>query len=219
MSHELRTPLNAIAGYADLMSLGIHGAITAEQADDLERIKRNQRHLLGIINDILNFARLDAGRVEFNIINVSACDVVDDLHPMIRPQVAGRDLRLVCEEIDKEIQVRADREKLRQVLLNLLSNAIKFTQPGGEIRLMCHADAHVVEFIVTDTGIGIPRDKLAAVFEPFVQVNRSLAQPVEGTGLGLAISRDMVEGMGGTLTAASELGKGSTFRVSLERAL
>jgi PAS domain S-box-containing protein len=219
MSHELRTPLNAIAGYADLMSLGIHGAVTPEQAEDLDRIKRNQRHLLGIINDILNFARLDAGRVDFNIINISAFDVVDDLHPMIRPQVAGRDLHLVCEEIDRDIQVRADREKLRQVLLNLLSNAIKFTPPGGEIRLSCHADEHVVEFIVTDTGIGIPRDKLSSIFEPFVQVSRSLAQPVEGTGLGLAISRDMVEGMAGSLTAMSDPGKGSTFRVTLPRAL
>ena len=218
MSHELRTPLNAIAGYADLMSLGIHGVVTEAQAEDLERIKRNQRHLLGIINDILNFARLDAGRVEYNISNVPAYDVVDDLHPMIRPQIAGRELRFTCDTISRDIEVRADREKLRQVLLNLLSNAVKFTAPGGAVRLHCHADAHVVEFVVEDTGVGIPREKLGSIFEPFVQVNRSLAQPVEGTGLGLAISRDMVEGMAGTLTVSSEPGRGSSFKVTLPRA-
>jgi signal transduction histidine kinase/PAS domain-containing protein len=219
MSHELRTPLNAIAGYADLMSLGVHGPITDAQAEDIERIKRNQRHLLGIINDILSFARLDAGRVEFHITNFAAYDVVDDLHPMIRPQIAGRELHFEAEPIPADVMVRADREKVRQVLLNLLSNAIKFTMPGGSIRLSCHADNHVVEFAVRDTGIGIPADKVAAIFEPFVQVNRSLAQPVEGTGLGLAISRDMVEGMGGTLTVVSEVGTGSTFTVTLPRAL
>jgi signal transduction histidine kinase len=218
MSHELRTPLNAIAGYAELLSLGLRGPTTPEQQEDLGRIMRSQRHLLSVINDILNFARLEAGHVEYRVSNVPVTDLLGDLESLIRPQLAAKQLEFVCMPVVGTIVARADAEKVRQVLLNLLANAVKFTLPGGHVRVECeHDDAHVYIHVV-DSGIGIPADRRSAIFEPFVQLHRTLAQPAEGTGLGLAISRDLARGMGGELTVESEPGHGSTFTLALERA-
>jgi len=218
MSHELRTPLNAISGYAELLSLGLRGPTTPEQQEDLGRIMRSQRHLLSVINDILNFARLEAGHVEYRITNVPAADLLGDLESLIRPQLAAKRLEFSLEPVIDGIVVRADAAKVRQVLLNLVANAVKFTAPGGHIRIACDADDAHVHIRVTDTGIGIPMDRRGAIFEPFVQLHRTLAQPSEGTGLGLAISRDLARGMGGELTVESEPGSGSTFMLVLERA-
>ena len=219
MSHELRTPLNAISGYAELLSLGLRGPTTPEQQEDLGRIMRSQRHLLSVINDILNFARLEAGHVEYHITTVRANDLLGDLESLIRPQLAAKQLELSWAPVGDDILVRADSEKVRQVLLNLLANAVKFTAPGGRIRVECSHDESRVYVRVSDTGIGIPVDRRGAIFEPFVQLHRTLAQPAEGTGLGLAISRDLARGMGGELTVESEPGKGSTFTLVLDRAL
>jgi signal transduction histidine kinase len=219
MSHELRTPLNAISGYAELLSLGLRGPTTPEQQEDLGRIMRSQRHLLSVINDILNFARLEAGHLEYHITNVRANDLLGDLESLIRPQLAAKQLELSWTPVGNDILVRADSEKVRQVLLNLLANAVKFTAPGGRIRVACEHDESRVYVRVSDTGIGIPVDRRGAIFEPFVQLHRTLAQPAEGTGLGLAISRDLARGMGGELTVESEPGKGSTFTLILDRAL
>jgi signal transduction histidine kinase/PAS domain-containing protein len=218
MSHELRTPLNAISGYAELLSLGLRGPTTPEQQEDLGRIMRSQRHLLSVINDILNFARLEAGHVEYHVANVRAADLLGDLESLIRPQLVAKQLEFSCEPVSDEIVVRADAEKVGQVLLNLMANAVKFTAPGGHIRIACDYDDSRVYVRVTDTGIGIPTDRRSAIFEPFVQLHRTLAQPSEGTGLGLAISRDLARGMGGELTVESEPGRGSTFTLVLERA-
>jgi signal transduction histidine kinase len=218
MSHELRTPLNAISGYAELLSLGLRGPTTPEQQEDLGRIMRSQRHLLSVINDILNFARLEAGHVEYHITNVRANDLLGDLESLIRPQLAAKQLELSWTPVSDDVVVRADSEKVRQVLLNLLANAVKFTAPGGRIRVECEHDESRVYVRVSDTGIGIPVDRRGAIFEPFVQLHRTLAQPAEGTGLGLAISRDLARGMGGELTVESEPGKGSTFTLILDRA-
>ena len=218
MSHELRTPLNAISGYAELLSLGLRGPTTPEQQQDLGRIMRSQRHLLSVINDILNFARLEAGHVEYRVANVQAAELLGDLESLIRPQLAAKQLEFSCEPVTDEIVVRADAEKVRQVLLNLVANAVKFTAPGGHIRIACDYDDALVYVRVTDTGIGIPRDRRGAIFEPFVQLHRTLAHPSEGTGLGLAISRDLARGMGGELSVESEPGTGSTFTLVLERA-
>jgi signal transduction histidine kinase/PAS domain-containing protein len=218
MSHELRTPLNAISGYAELLSLGLRGPTTPEMREDLGRIMRSQRHLLSVINDILNFARLEAGHVEYRVANVPVIDLLGDLEALIRPQLAAKHLEFVCDPVSGAISARADAEKVRQVLLNLLANAVKFTAAGGHVRVECeHDDAHVYIRVV-DTGIGIPSDRRGAIFEPFVQLHRTLAQPAEGTGLGLAISRDLARGMGGELTVESEPGHGSTFTLVLERA-
>jgi signal transduction histidine kinase/PAS domain-containing protein len=217
MSHELRTPLNAISGYAELLSLGLRGPTTPEQQEDLGRIMRSQRHLLSVINDILNFARLEAGHVEYRVTDVPVTDLLGDLESLIRPQLAAKNLDFVCDPVFGNVTARADIEKVRQVLLNLLANAVKFTAPGGQVRVECEHDDARVYIRVTDTGMGIPVERRGAIFEPFVQLHRTLAQPAEGTGLGLAISRDLARGMGGELTVESEPGRGSTFTLALER--
>jgi signal transduction histidine kinase/PAS domain-containing protein len=216
MSHELRTPLNAISGYAELLSLGLRGPTTPEQQEDLGRIMRSQRHLLSVINDILNFARLEAGHVEYHVTNVPVADLISDLEPLIRPQLVAKKLEFSCAQVSHDAIVRADAEKVRQVLLNLLANAVKFTPKGGHVRVSCELDATRAYIRVVDSGIGIPADRRAAIFEPFVQLHRTLAQPAEGTGLGLAISRDLARGMGGELTVESEPGQGSTFTLALD---
>jgi signal transduction histidine kinase len=218
MSHELRTPLNAISGYAELLSLGLRGPTTPEQQEDLGRIMRSQRHLLSVINDILNFARLEAGHVEYRVTNVSVAEIVGDLESLIKPQLTAKQLTFECQQVSRDIVACSDAEKVRQVLLNLLANAVKFTTPGGRICIETGQDATRVFIRVLDTGIGIPADRRGAIFEPFVQLHRTLAQPAEGTGLGLAISRDLARGMGGELTVESESGRGSTFTLTLARA-
>ena len=217
MSHELRTPLNAISGYAELLRLGLRGPTTPEQQEDLGRIMRSQRHLLSVINDILNFARLEAGHVEYRVAEVPVSDLLGDLESLIRPQLAAKQLAFSCAPVPDDVIVRADAEKVQQVLLNLLANAVKFTAAGGHVRVECDYDDSRVSVRVTDTGIGIPMDRRGAIFEPFVQLHRTLAQPAEGTGLGLAISRDLARGMGGELTVESEPGRGSTFTLVLDR--
>jgi signal transduction histidine kinase/PAS domain-containing protein len=217
MSHELRTPLNAIAGYAELLRLGLRGPTTPEQREDLDRIMRSQRHLLSVINDILNFARLEAGHVEYRVAEVAVSELLGDLESLIRPQLAAKRLEFSCEPVPDDVIVRADAEKVQQVLLNLLANAVKFTAAGGQVRVECEYDESRVYVRVIDTGIGIPVDRRGAIFEPFVQLHRTLAQPAEGTGLGLAISRDLARGMGGELTVESEPGRGSTFTLVLDR--
>lgn len=217
MSHELRTPLNAIGGYADILQLGIYGEVTAKQKEALARIMRSQQMLLSLINDVLNFAKLDAGQVQYHMTNVPLDVVLAQVEQVVAPQLEAKSLRYEFERCDPALVVRADREKLVQIVLNLLSNAIKFTAAEGAIRLTCDVDATWVRIHVNDTGIGIPSDRLESIFDPFVQVDRSLNRPHEGVGLGLSISRDLAQGMGGTLTVRSTVGEGSTFTLRLRR--
>ena len=217
MSHELRTPLNAIAGYVQLLLLGVRGPLTEEQIGDLTRIQRSQQHLLSLINDILNFSRLEAGAVTYRIEPVSLGRAVEAAAPMVTPQAALKGIELTVEACPPSLIALADASKLEQVLLNLLSNAVKFTQRGGRVLLRCEEDGDRVLAHVQDTGPGIPADRLGVIFEPFVQLDRSFDNPREGTGLGLAISRDLARGMGGDLTVTSEVGAGSTFTVALQK--
>jgi PAS domain S-box-containing protein len=217
MSHELRTPLNAIGGYTQLMQMGVSGPVTVEQQQHLERIQRSQQHLLGIINDILNFSRIEAGQIEFHIVDVSVCELIESVVGMIAPQLASKGLKLVMAPHDGAPMAQGDAPKIEQILLNLLSNAIKFTGEGGTIDITCGAGDGHIWVDVADNGIGIPEHELEMIFAPFKQVGRSLASPKEGTGLGLAISRDLARGMHGDLTAKSEEGVGSTFRLTLPR--
>ena len=215
MSHELRTPLNAIAGYVQILELGVHGPITTAQQETLGRIERSQRHLLRLINDVLNLARIEAGRVEYRIERISVTDLVESVLPMVEPQMAARRLRTEVRA-PQTLVVRADREKTEQILLNLLSNAAKFTPPDGTIRIVASPyDDGRVAVRVEDTGIGIPPEKLTSVFEPFVQVDASSSRRAQGTGLGLSISRDLARGMKGDLTAESVVDVGSTFTLLL----
>jgi PAS domain S-box-containing protein len=217
MSHELRTPLNAIAGYAELLLMGVRGPISDDQRRDLLRIRQNQQHLLGVITDILNFSRIEAGRVRYQLLPVPVVDVLERMEGVIEPQAHARSLSYEFVKPEVELMVIADREKLEQVLINLLSNAVKFTPPGGRITLSAGADDGHVRIQVLDTGVGIDREQLATIFEPFVQLEPALTRTAEGTGLGLAISRELTRGMGGELRAESEPGRGSVFTVELPR--
>ncbi|HEV2178811.1 MAG TPA: HAMP domain-containing sensor histidine kinase, partial [Gemmatimonadaceae bacterium] len=231
MSHELRTPLNAIAGHAQLMELGVHGALTDAQRDALARIQRSEQHLLALINDVLNFAKLEAGRVEYAFQDVRLTDCVSEVLAMVEPQIGAKGIG-VDVDVARDLVVRADPDKVGQVLLNLLSNAVKFTGAGGHVHIDAprrasphpHADgtdhdslAGVIFLRVSDTGVGVPREKQSVIFEPFIQLQRNLKRPTEGTGLGLAISRDLARGMGGDLRVRSTVGRGSRFTVTLRR--
>jgi signal transduction histidine kinase len=196
----------------------VRGPVTPSQREDLERIERSQRHLLSLINDVLNFAKLEAGRVHFAIERVAIHEIFLGVEALVLPQLHAKGLRYADAGECAGIFVHADEEKARQILINLLSNAVKFTPSGGEIRLECVADDAWVHTTVIDNGAGIPADRLEAIFEPFVQVDRGLTSRQEGTGLGLSISRDLARHMGGQLIAASTVGEGSTFTLTLPRA-
>ncbi len=222
MSHELRTPLNAISGYVQLINDGIYGSVTSKQHEALRRVTRAQEHLLAIISDLLDFARIESGRIEYRVAPLSLESAVSEAVSLVEGQLATRDLACVTRLPGAPIHVSADAEKLRQILLNLLSNAAKFTAPGGRITIEAErvptdgAGRDLARIRVRDTGIGIPADKLEAIFEPFVQAHRDrFLDGPQGTGLGLPISRKLARGMGGDLTAAGEPGRGSTFTLVL----
>lgn len=219
MSHELRTPLNAIFGYADLLDLGIHGPITPEQRHSLGRIKRNQRLLLGLINDVLNFAKVEAGKLELAITDISAAEILAAMEEMIAPQVRTKGVEFQCEMPSAELRLRGELERVEQILLNLVTNAIKFTEPGGMITVSTAVDGDEISIRVRDTGVGIPPERIEAVFDPFVQVHQAHADgEVAGVGLGLAISRNLAVAMGGRLTTTGGMDRGSEFVLTLPKA-
>jgi signal transduction histidine kinase len=215
MSHELRTPLNAIIGYAQLLDVGVHGPVSAEQRADLGRIERSSQHLLGLINDILNYAKVESGRVQYDIAPTPLDEALASVEELTAPLAAAKHINYAVHSECPGTSVCADSEKLRQILVNLLSNAIRYTPENGRINVSCAVASHDVLIHVTDTGVGIPSDKLEAIFEPFVQVDRPYPGQRQGTGLGLSISRDLARGMGGDLTVHSEMGKGSVFTLRL----
>jgi signal transduction histidine kinase len=218
MSHELRTPLNAIGGYTDLLLAEIRGPISEAQRLDLERINRSQRHLLSVINDILNFAKVEAGRLKLDLADISMNEALGGLESLVAPMLIEKKIEYEYICCDPSYRAHADPERLQQILLNLLSNAAKFTPPGGKITVECGATHKWMVVEVADTGVGIPDDKLQNIFEPFVQLERGQAQHMGGTGLGLSISRDLARAMGGNLNAKSVQGKGSRFILTLPRA-
>ena len=215
MSHELRTPLNAIAGYAELLELGMRGPVTEQQREAIARIRRSEQHLLGIVNDILMFAKTETGRIPLKLENTTVTSVLDSVRFLVEPLLAANEIRLTQEGCSEEISVVADRDRLNQILVNLLSNAVKFSPRGGEVRILCEVKEHLVAINVEDDGHGIAADKLEEIFEPFVQLSSGLTRTAEGSGLGLAISRELARLMGGDVTVRSELGKGSTFTLTL----
>jgi signal transduction histidine kinase len=218
MSHELRTPLNAIAGYVEILGMELHGPVTPQQREDLRRIRVNQRHLLGLIDDILTVAKLEGGHVELRVEHVALADALADAYALVEPQIAARGLLYVeYAPRGEDVRCRADRDKLMRIVLNLLANAVKYTDPGGRVTLAWDAVPGMARVRVHDTGRGIPADKHEAVFEPFVQLTDTLATRADGTGLGLAISRGLARAMGGDLTVESEVGVGSTFTLTLPR--
>jgi signal transduction histidine kinase len=216
MSHELRTPLNAIAGYIDLLDLGITGSLNAQQRDFTIRIRRAQNHLLGLINDVLNFAKLEAGRVQIRPRPVRVADVVTEAEALMQPQARARKLTYEREG-GPDVVALADPEKARQILVNLLSNAIKFTDPGGRVSVRWTLADHAVHIDVVDTGVGIDGAEHESIFNPFIQVEADLTRTRHGTGLGLSISRELARTMGGDITVDSAPARGSTFRLILPR--
>jgi signal transduction histidine kinase len=217
MSHELRTPLYAIAGYVELLQLGIHGPVSSEQLTALARVRTNQQHLLRLINDVLAFAKVEAGQLDLDIHEFDAGALLDSIMPLVAPQAEARRIDLAVEACDPDLHPLGDEERVRQILLNLAGNAIKFTQRGGRVTLSCTREGEHVAFRVSDNGPGIAEDRQRAIFDPFVQVERRLSNPHEGVGLGLAISADLAKAMGGTLSVQSEPGEGSTFTLELPR--
>ena len=217
MSHELRTPLNAIAGYVELLDMEIRGPIVQAQRDDLARIKASQRVLLRLVNDVLDFAKLESGHVSMTMKDVNVAEVFGSIEPLVLPQLMSKGLHFDKDQCSSELHAQADPEKLEQILLNLLSNSIKFTPRDGSIRLSCESTETTVRIKVADTGRGIPQEKQDRIFEPFVRVDDVFTRLTEGTGLGLAISRTLARAMGGELAVQSTPGAGATFTLSLKR--
>jgi signal transduction histidine kinase len=217
MSHELRTPLNAIGGYVDLLQLEVSGPLTEQQREYLQRVHRAQHHLLALINDVLNYAKLDAGRVEYRSGSVPIPDVVAEAESYIAPLAAQKGVRFVHGR-GPAVQAAGDVEKVRQILINLLSNAVKFTAPGGTVETSWSARDGKAFIHVRDTGVGVPEDRLESIFEPFVQVDADLTRMHQGTGLGLSIARELARGMDGDVTVRSRPGAGSTFTLRMRLA-
>jgi signal transduction histidine kinase len=227
MSHELRTPINAVIGYTDLLQMGISGPVTSLQQEQLERIRASSQHLLGLINDVLDLAKVEAGHMTVEHAQATVADVVRDAITIVQVHAAARGLVLEIDCADPEITFVGDADRVRQILVNLLSNAIKFTEPGGRVTVQCggaeRADgaASVVGngpwtwVAVTDTGIGMAVEELGRIFQPFVQAESGHTRRHGGTGLGLTISRQLAHLMDGDLTAESEEGLGSRFTLWL----
>jgi signal transduction histidine kinase len=227
MSHELRTPLNAVIGYAELLDLGIAGALTADQRHQISRILASGRHLLGLVNEVLDLAKVEAGRLSLQTGPAYAGLTADGALAVVQPIAESRGILIPVHYADEaEATYIADEDRVRQILVNLLKNAVKFTEVGGSVRLECgltkqpDPEARLmsgpwVYWRVTDTGIGIAPAQLAAIFDPFVQVERGHTRQNDGSGLGLTISRRLARLMHGDLTVRSEMGKGSAFTLWL----
>jgi PAS domain S-box-containing protein len=215
MSHELRTPLNAIGGYTELLTLGLAGPVKPQQKEYLERIRKSQQHLLGIITDLLNFSRIEAGNVSYDLRPIMLGNVIESVRPIMEAPAVAKGIELRTEALSLDCVAIGDRARVDQILLNLLSNAIRHTAAGGSVTIGCAFSRKTASITVSDTGSGVPKDKLEAIFEPFVQLGRSLSSAHEGMGLGLSISRDLARAMNGDLTVSSKVGVGSTFTLTL----
>lgn len=216
VSHDLRTPLGAISGYADLLLLGIRGEVNETQARDLRRMKEVSHFLVGLLDDLLTFARAEAGALTVSLENVPVESVLSRAEAIVASQLQRANVAYMREPSSRGLTVRADPDRLQQILVNLLGNASKFTPPGGKVSVRCWADGQQLHIAIADTGRGIPAELLSQIFEPFVQVNQQIdARKQKGMGLGLAISRELVRAMSGEITVESIVGQGSTFTVSL----
>jgi len=217
MSHELRTPLNAILGYSELVEMGVHGPVSDAQREAMARIRRSGQHLLSLVNNVLNLERSEANGLETEFSTLEVAQLFEDASTLTRPQAEAKGITLSVQEAPRGLSVLGERDKASQVLVNLLSNAVKFTPSGGRIDVAYEASDDAVTLRVSDSGPGIPADSLNRIFEPFVQLDTGLTRRAEGAGLGLAISRRLARLMGGDLTVASEVGRGSTFSFTLVR--
>ena len=218
ISHELRTPLGAIGGYATLLEEGIQGPLSEGQREYIGRILYNQRHLVRLVDELLDLAKIESGQFPLRLAAVSVQDVLTSVQTMIEPQIQGSRLELKVLPCEASLYLHGDGERVEQIILNLLSNAVKFTPVGGVVSLTACPRDEVIELQVKDTGVGIAADKLEAIFAPFFQIEQAGGRGRSGTGLGLAISRELARAMSGDLQAESAPGEGSKFTLSLPRA-
>jgi signal transduction histidine kinase len=215
MSHELRTPLNAIIGFSEVLQEHMFGDMNEKQEEYINDIHSSGKHLLSLINDILDLSKVEAGRMELEIETFDMPAAIDNALTLIKERAGRHDIEL-SSTVDAAVgEIRADERKFKQILLNLLSNAVKFTPEGGRIAVAAAAVDNMIQVSVTDTGIGIAPEDCNAVFEEFRQVGSDYTKKAEGTGLGLALTRKFVELHGGKIWVTSEVGKGSTFTFTL----
>ncbi len=217
MSHELRTPLNAILGFSEILMEEIRGPLTEGQRDALHNVELSGHHLLGLINDVLDLSKVEAGRIELQIVPVAIAELCQTSLLFVKDLALKKNLRLAFHLNDHMTTMEVDPKRLKQMLVNLLSNAVKFTPAGGQVRLEVNADvdAGVIHFAVRDTGIGIGPDDLARLFQPFSQLDSSLSRQHEGSGLGLALVRRLAEQHGGSIAVESAVNVGSCFTITL----
>ena len=215
MSHELRTPLNAIAGYAELLELGMRGPVSEQQKEAIARIRRSQQHLLGIVNDILTFAKTETGRIPIHLEPTPVRGAIESAHFLVGPMFESCAITFDVQIAEPELSVIADRERLQQILVNLLSNAAKFSAKGCPVTVFTEVQDHLVAIKIKDRGKGIEKALQESIFEPFMQISAGLTRTAEGSGLGLAISRELARLMGGDVTVDSKPGVGSTFTLTL----
>ena len=215
MSHELRTPLNAILGYSEMMLEDAEQEGAKQRTDDLRKVRRSGRHLLGLIEDILDISKIEAGKAELKFDAIDLANTISEIESTASPLMEANDNHLNIAVPDNIGQIESDVQRLRQILLNLLSNAAKFTDNGNiDLTVERRGDGWV-RFLVRDTGIGMSPEQIGKLFEPFVQADSSISQRFGGTGLGLAISQRFAEMMGGRIAIESVLGAGSCFTVWL----
>jgi signal transduction histidine kinase len=214
MSHELRTPLTAIMGYEELLSDGITGPVTEMQRQQLGRINASARHLLGLIDEILTFARVDIGRERVRWESMSINHTLSDAASLVEPMATAKNLKLVIKLLDEDQAIQTDGTKMRQMLVNLLSNGIKFTEKG-EVMVGCIVNEGMLDVTIADTGVGIGAENIEYVFEPFWQAEQTATRKTGGTGLGLSVTRKLARLLGGDVTVASRVGAGTTFLLTL----
>ncbi|MGH7604937.1 MAG: sensor histidine kinase [Gemmatimonadaceae bacterium] len=214
MSHELRTPLTAIMGYEELLSDGITGPVTELQRQQLGRINASARHLLGLIDEILTFARVDIGRERVRWESMSVNHTLTDAAALVEPMATAKKLKLIVKLLEEDQSIQTDGTKLRQMLVNILSNGIKFTD-SGEVQLGCAVNNGMLEVTIADTGVGIAAENIEYVFEPFWQAEQTATRKTGGTGLGLSVTRKLARLLGGDVTVASRMGSGTTFLLTL----
>ncbi|MFW5739743.1 MAG: sensor histidine kinase, partial [Myxococcota bacterium] len=217
MSHELRTPLNSVLGLADALLEGVFGELDEQQQGILETMRASGHHLLDLINDILDLSKIEAGRLELDMRSIRSSEVCQISLRMVRQMALRKRIGTWMRTDPRSPVVVADERRLKQMLVNLLSNAVKFTPTGGQIGLEAWSQGEEIYFSVSDTGIGISPPDLRRIFEPFTQIDSSLARQHEGTGLGLALVRKLAELHGGRVDVDSEPGRGSRFTIVLPR--
>jgi signal transduction histidine kinase len=218
MSHELRTPLNSIMGFTDVILLGLDGPLTDQMENDLKLVEKNGKHLLSLINNVLDMSKIEAGRMTLSLEKFDLRSLMDETMDIVSPLAREKslELRLAIQD-DEDVEMLADRVRMRQVMINILGNAVKFTETGDILIVVTQPQSEMVRIAVSDTGLGIPPNKLDMVFESFSQIDTSSTRKVGGTGLGLPISRSLVEMHGGRLWAESTgiAGEGSTFIIEM----